>query len=257
MVREYKNMIEDLKKIGVVILAAGKGTRLNCSEQPKVMLEIGGKPIVSYVVETLLNAGFDKTQICLVVGFQEKKVRDYFGDKVSFVTQTEQLGTAHAAFTGIKSLSSNIENVLVMGGDDSAFYTKETLLNFVKNHIENKNTLSLLSAEIEDPSALGRIIRYPDKSIAIVEKEYLTDEQKKIKEISTGTFCFDREWFESIFPDMPKMKKLGEWGLPTALAIARGEGKKYEVIKLGESSEWFGINTVEELKKADGLKNNI
>jgi len=248
-------MTLDLSKIGIVILAAGKGTRLNCSDMPKVMLEIGGKPIVSYVVETLFEAGFKKEQICLVVGFQEKKVRDYFGDKVSFITQEEQLGTAHATFTGIKSLPSNIKNVLVMGGDDSAFYTKETLLKFVENHIENKNTLSLLSAEIEDPSMLGKIIRYPDKSIAIVEKEYLAEEQKQIKEISTGTFCFDKKWFEEMFPDMPKLRKLGEWGLPTALAVARGEGKKYEVIKLGESSEWFGINTIEELSRADELKN--
>ncbi len=247
-------MNSDLSKIGVVVLAAGKGTRLNCSDTPKVMLQIGDKPIVSYVVDTLLSIGFKKEQVCLVVGFQEQKVRDCFGDKVSFVTQEEQFGTAHAAYMGIKSLPNDIETVLVMGGDDSAFYTKETLLNFIKKHIENENTLSLLSAEIEDPSALGRIVRYPDKSIAIVEKEYLTEEQKNIKEISTGCFCIDRKWYEGIFPSMPKMRKLGEWGLPTALAVARGEGKKYQVIKLEDSSEWFGINTVGELKKADLLK---
>lgn len=245
----------DLSKIGVVILAAGKGTRLNCTDKPKVMLEIGGKPIVSYIVETLIPAGFSKKQICLVVGFQEKKVRDYFGDRVSFVTQKEQLGTAHAAHIGIKSMPKEIETVLVIGGDDSAFYKKETLLDFIKTHNKNNCTLSLLSAEIEDPTMLGRIIRYPDKSIAIVEKEYLTDEQKHIKEISTGTFCFDRKWFEEMFPDMPKLKKLGEWGLPTVLAIARGEGKKYRVVKLEDSREWFGINTVEELEKANKLKN--
>jgi len=243
-----------MNNIGVVILAAGKGTRLNCSDQPKVMLEIGGKPIVSFIVETLKQAGFDKDQICLVVGFQEQKVRDYFGDKVSYVTQKEQLGTAHAAHVGIKSLPKEIDTVLVMGGDDSAFYKKETLLNFIKKHSENDCTLSLLSAEIEDPTMLGRIVRYPDKSIAIVEKEYLADEQKEIKEISTGTFCFDRNWFETMFPDMPKLRKLGEWGLPTALAVARGEEKKYQVIKMGDSSEWFGINTIQELEKANKLK---
>ena len=247
-------MTQDLSKIGVVILAAGKGTRLNCSEEPKVMLKIGDKPIVSYVVDTLLQTGFDKNQICLVVGFQESKVREYFGDKISYVTQEEQLGTAHAAHVGIKSLSKEIKTVLVIGGDDSAFYKKETLLKFVENHIKNKNTLSLLSAEIVDPSMLGRIIRYPDKSIAIVEKEYLSDEQKEIKEISTGTFCFDRNWFEEMFPDMPKLRKLGEWGLPTALAVARGEGKKYQVVKLLNSEEWCGINTIGELEKADLLK---
>ncbi|MBU2541993.1 NTP transferase domain-containing protein [Patescibacteria group bacterium] len=246
----------DLSKIGVVILAAGKGARLNCTDKPKVMLEIGGKPIVSYIVETLIQAGFSKKQICLVVGFQEQKVRDYFGDRVSFVTQKEQLGTAHAAHIGIKSLPKEIETVLVLGGDDSAFYTRKTLLDFIKKHNEVDYTLSLLSAVIEDPTMLGRIVRYPDKSIAIVEKEYLSEEEKDIKEISTGTFCFDRKWFEEMFPDMPKLKKLGEWGLPTALAIARGDGKKYRVVKLEDSREWLGINTILELEKADFLKKN-
>ncbi|MFH1946962.1 MAG: sugar phosphate nucleotidyltransferase [Candidatus Magasanikbacteria bacterium] len=248
-------MLIDLNKTGVVILAAGKGTRLNCTDKPKVMLEIGGKPIVSYIIETLIQAGFIKKQICLVVGFQEQKVRDYFGDKVSFVTQTEQLGTAHATHIGIKSLPKEIKTVLVIGGDDSAFYSAETLFDFIEKHNDNNYTLSLLSAGTEDPSMLGRIVRYPDKSIAIVEKEYLTDEQKEIKEISTGTFCFDRKWFEEMFPDMPKLKKLGEWGLPTTLAVARGEGKKYQIIKLEDSREWFGVNTVEELEKANLLKN--
>jgi len=245
------------EKIGAVILAAGKGTRLNCADKPKVMLEIGGEPVVSYIIETLKSVGFKKEQICVVVGFQKEKVMEYFGDTVSYAVQDDQNGTAHAAYTGMIALPKEIEQVLVLGGDDSAFYTEKTLLDFIKKHIESGAKLSLLSVELENPSRVGRIVRYPDKSIAIVEKEYWTEVEEKIKEISTGTFCFDRAWFEKMYLIMPMLRKLGEYALPAALAVARGEGAKYQVIKLENSDEWFGINTTEELKKAGELKNNF
>jgi bifunctional UDP-N-acetylglucosamine pyrophosphorylase/glucosamine-1-phosphate N-acetyltransferase len=218
------------------------------------MLEIGGKPIVSYIIETLKSAGLKKEQICLVVGFQKEKVIEYFGDTVSYTVQEEQKGTAHAAFVGMKSLPENIEHVLVLGGDDSAFYTPKTLLNFIQTHAEAGAKLSLLSVELDNPPRVGRVVRYPDKSIAIVEKEYWTELEENIKEVSTGTFCFDRKWFEKIYPEMPPLRKLGEYGLPTTLAIARGNGDKYQVIKLHSPEEWLGINTQAELETADKRK---
>jgi len=243
-----------LNSIGVVILAAGKGTRLNCDEVPKVMCELGGKPIVSYIIKVLNDIGFAKEQIMLVVGFKAEKVKEYFGCSVSYAFQSEQLGTAHAALIGIKELPKNIKHVLVIGGDDSAFYKKETIIDFVENHIKEGVKLSLLSAEVNDPTSLGRVVRRGDGQIEIIEKEYLTKEQEKINEISTGTFCFDRFWFEDIYPNMPKLRKLGEYGLPTALAMARNKNEKYQIIKMKNENEWFGINTKEELLKANTRK---
>ncbi|MBI4426891.1 MAG: NTP transferase domain-containing protein [Candidatus Magasanikbacteria bacterium] len=247
-------MLLDLSKIGAVILAAGKGSRLNCADAPKVMLKINGKPIVSYIIDTLKQAGFSREQICSVVGFQKEQVMDHFGDSVTYTVQEEQKGTAHAAYVGMRSLPPEIKQALVIGGDDSAFYTKETILDFINTHREAEAKLSLLSAELEEPGLVGKIMRYPDKSIAIIEKEYWTDLEKNTKEVSTGTFCFDRQWFEELFPTMPPLRKLGEYGLPTALAIARGQGVKYQVIKLKNPNEWFGINTAEELREADERK---
>lgn len=248
-------MSNNLSNIGVVILAAGKGTRLNCVDKPKVMLEIGGKPIVSYAVDTLKQAGFSSKQICLVLGFEKQKITDYFNEDVSYAVQDEQLGTAHAAYVGMKSLSPEIQQVLVMGGDDGAFYRPETLLKFIKKHLDEGCILSLLSTEIENPGQFGRIVK-TEKGLEIIEKEYLTDEQKLVKEISTGTFVLDRKWYEEIFPNMAKLRKLDEYGLPTALAIARDQNKKYQIIKLENSKEWHGINTLEELELADKLKKN-
>jgi bifunctional N-acetylglucosamine-1-phosphate-uridyltransferase/glucosamine-1-phosphate-acetyltransferase GlmU-like protein len=99
-----KKETDNFSRVGAVILAAGKGTRLKCVDKPKVMLELNGRPMISYTVETLKKIPLTPTQICLVVGFCKEKVMDYFGDKVSYAEQAQQLGTAHAAYTGIKQI---------------------------------------------------------------------------------------------------------------------------------------------------------
>lgn len=243
-------------KVGVVVLAAGKGTRLNCLDKAKVMLEIGGKPILSYTIETLKKIGFSKEQISVVIGFKREQIVDYFKDEVSYAVQEEQLGTGHAAYVGIKSLPPSIEQVLVMGGDDGAFYNSDTILDFIKKHLENNCTVSIVSAIVKDPASFGRIIN-DESGIKIIEKEYTTDEQKKICEVNTATYMFDRKWFESMFPNMPKMRKLGEYGMNPAITIAQDEGRKVQVIQLQNSNEWFGINTLAELEEADKRKNSI
>lgn len=240
--------------VGAVVLAAGKGTRLGCIDMPKVMLSIGGKPIVSYTVETLRRVRLEKKQICLVVGFCQQKVREYFGDTVSYAEQIEQRGTAHAAFIGMRALPPDIRQVLVLGGDDSAFYTPESLAKFIDAHVVSDCMVSLLTAKVENPEQMGRVVRHTDGEVEIIEKEYLTEEQKHIKEISTGTFCFNRKWFETMYPTMPQLRKLGEYGLPTALSIARQTQVSYQTVSLDRADEWFGINTMEELTEAKKRK---
>ena len=250
-------MIKKLNdNVGVVILAAGRGTRLNCKDIPKVMLKIGGRAIVSYIIQILFGMGFGKDRIAVVVGFQKEKVREYFGDSFIYADQSEQLGTAHAAYIGMKVLPANITDVLVIGGDDSAFYTEKTLFDFLDKHKKSRAVLSLLTAEIENTPDVGRIVRHSDDMVEIIEKEYLTEEQKKIKEISTGAFCFDRAWFEEMFTTMPKLRKLGEYGLPTAVAMAREKKLLLQFVKLKNPDEWFGVNTPEEFIEADRRKNN-
>jgi bifunctional UDP-N-acetylglucosamine pyrophosphorylase / glucosamine-1-phosphate N-acetyltransferase len=250
----YKEL---LKSTAAVILAAGRGTRLNCVDMPKVMMPIGGKPIVEYIIRNLQDMGFSPAQICLVVGFKQEAVRQYFGDEVTYAAQDQQLGTAHAAYTGIAGLPGNIENVLVLNGDDSAFYTKETLANFIFEHLHSGAPVSLLTVELSDPTMYGRIVRGTNGGVEIIEKESLTDEQKKINETSTGTFCFSRKWFEEMFPRMPRMKKLGEFGLPTTFYMAADDGLQVRAVKLKNNNEWFGVNTPAELAEADRKKRII
>ncbi|MFB6226331.1 MAG: NTP transferase domain-containing protein, partial [Candidatus Paceibacteria bacterium] len=146
--------------VAAVILAAGKGTRLNCEEIPKVMLKLNGKPMVDHTVENLEQAGFSSRDIMMVVGFQKHKVKKYFNGRVSFADQDEQLGTAHAAFLGMKKLPENIDEVLVLGGDDSAFYKPDTLQSLIEHHTSSDSVLTLLSTKLENPDQYGRIIRH-------------------------------------------------------------------------------------------------
>lgn len=210
---------------------------------------------MAHTVENLRSAGFSPAQICFVIGFNGNQIREFFGDNFLYAEQTELLGTAHAAFTGMRALPHTIRHVLVLGGDDSAFYNPLTLQTFVERHCNSGACLSLLTCRVDNPSQLGRIVRSANGAVRIVEKEYLTKEQSSIREISTGTFCFDRAWFESMFPSMPRMKKLNEYGLPAALSMAQDQGKICEIMELNNAEEWFGINTIEELQEADRRKN--
>jgi bifunctional UDP-N-acetylglucosamine pyrophosphorylase/glucosamine-1-phosphate N-acetyltransferase len=184
---------------GVIILVAGQGKRLGCVDLPKVLLEIGDWPILSYILETLEKGGVPKENICLVVGFQAEKVKEKIGPGYIYALQEERLGTAHAAHTGERALPEKFHQFLVIQGDDSAFYSFKTLEEFAAHHIKKNNDMTLLTCEVADPALLGRIVRdEKGKMAAVVEKENATDEQKKIKEISTNTFCFRRDWFKNI-----------------------------------------------------------
>lgn len=243
--------------VGAVILAAGRGTRLNCLDRPKVMLPIGGRPMVSYTVEHLEKAGLPKRHISLVVGFRADQVKNYFGADYTYAWQVQQRGTADAGYVGMRVLPESVEHVLVVGGDDSAFYRPETFRWLIDEHDKSGSVLTLLTTRVSDPEQLGRIVRHSDGRVEIIEKEYLTEEQKRIGEVSTGTFVFDRRWFENIFPAMPPLRKLGEYGLPTALALAQAQGKPCQVLTLAEGNEWFGVNTPDELAEADRRKRDL
>ena len=250
-------MSPNFKNFAAVILAAGQGKRLGAADMPKVMTPIGGQPMVSYVVEILKKIGLTLEQIYLVVGFKKEKIKEYFGDIVSYADQDEQKGTAHAAYIGSMSLPNKFDNLLVMNGDDSAFFKPETLRDFMEQHQKSGAVVSLLSVELERPEQYGRVVRREDGRPIIVEKEDLTEEQKEIRETSTGAYCFKRAWLEEIFPEMRPLKGLKEYGINTTFEVAARRGDLAQVIKLKNNEEWFGINTKEELNEANERMSNL
>ncbi len=247
-----------LKDFGIVILAAGQGKRLNCSDLPKVLYEINGRPIISYILDELGKNGVPKNKICLVVGFKAELVKEKMGTGFIYALQPERLGTAHAALIGEKSLPDNFENFLVLNGDDSAFYKFDSLTELIKFHYTKANDLTILTCQPADPQGLGRIIRGADgRVIKIVEKENMTPEQEKIKEINTNTFCFRREWFKEHYLNLKLVPGLGEYGINTFVKEAVMSDARFSAIKLKDQYEWFGINTIEQLVEADRRKRKI
>lgn len=247
-------MNNNFQNTGVVVLGAGRGKRLGCLDMPKVLCEIGGRPIISYVLEELKNGGIISSAICLVVGFKKEKIMETFNGYI-YAEQEELLGTANAATTGEQMLSSEIDNFLVINGDDSAFYTFRTLNDFVGCHLEKGNDMTLLTCLKDNPEGLGRVIRDEKGDVAAIrEKENLAFGEENIKEVSTGTFCFRRKWFREVYPALKPLKGLGEYCLPSFVEEALARKAKFEAVKLANPDEWFGINTKEQLREAVALK---
>lgn len=241
-------------RVGAVVLAAGSGTRLNDgqpSDKPKVLYQLNGKPMVEYTVELLKQIGIE--EIVMVVGYKEEMVQDYFGNQVKYASQPERLGTAHAARIGIDRLNSSIAQVLIIQGDDSAFYKPETIRKFIESCGSKK--LGFTSVKLADPGQYGRIIRDEKNDvIAIIEKESLNEDQKKINEVNAATYFVDRNWFDQAYLKLtPSAVGKGELILPDLVEIAVSENEKV-IGFLVDQSEWVGINTPEELEKADSLK---
>jgi len=247
-----------MKNFGVVILAAGQGKRLNCADLPKVLYKINEKPIINYILEELGKGGLSKDQICLVVGFRAELAKEKIGSSYIYALQTERLGTAHAALTGEKALPVNFDNFLVLNGDDSAFYKFSSLFELIELHLLNNNDISILTCEPLDPQGLGRVVRGASgQVIRIVEKENMTPELEKIKEINTNTFCFKRDWFKKHYPNLKPIRGLGEYGLPSFIEEALANQSKFAAVKLKNPDEWFGVNTPEQLAEADKRKKKM
>lgn len=248
-------MEDELKKIGVVILAAGQGKRLNCGELPKVLYKINGRPIISYILKELEKGGLVKGQICLVVGFKAESVKEKIGSGYIYALQAERLGTAHAALTGEEALPADFDNFLVINGDDSAFYKFNSLAELIDMHLVNSNDISILTCEPNNAQGLGRVVRgHNGEVVEVVEKENLTPELEKIREINTNTFCFKREWFKKHYHNLKPIAGLEEYGLPSFVGEALASNSKFSAVKLKNANEWFGVNTPEQLAEADRRK---
>lgn len=247
-------MINETSLIGAVILAAGSGTRLNDgkpSEKPKVLYELAGRPMVEYTLDLL-----DELQISdvvMVVGYKEALVREYFQNRVKYASQTERNGTAHAAKLGAEQLNQNCDHILIIQGDDSAFYKSETIKEFIEKAKSYK--IGFTTVKLDEPSQYGRVIRDNSGNVeAIVEKESLTQEQKLINEVNAATYFVDRKWFDQNYPKLlPSAVGKGELIMPDFIKLAFEQGEKVLGFEV-PVEEWVGVNTPGELERANKLK---
>jgi bifunctional UDP-N-acetylglucosamine pyrophosphorylase/glucosamine-1-phosphate N-acetyltransferase len=230
-----------------VILAAGKGTRMK-SDLPKVVHRIEGKCLVDYVIEAAYGAG--ASSVCLVVGYKHEVVEQEIANKnVDFALQPEQLGTGHAVKCAREFLGDSGETLILFG--DTPLITKETLRQLCAYHEEKKNTVTVLSAVVEDPTGYGRIIRDAEgRFVKSVEHKDASDEELRSREINSGMYLFDTAELKSALDLIQPNNAQGEYYLPDTLAIIREKGLKVDAYALADATDITGVNDQEQLAEA-------
>lgn len=238
-----------LNKVTAVVLAAGRGSRMNAKSKNKVAFKLDGQPMIGRTVAHLREAGIK--HIIAVVGYQATSVHRALGGSVSYAVQTEQLGTGDALKTALPLIALGVTTVLAVYGDDSAFYPSSLFTEMVAKKEQSKSALLFLTIHKADPTGLGRIIR--DKSgriLRIVEEKNTTAKEKEIKEINTGFYCFDREFLVKYIDQIQKNPVTGEYYLTDMVEIALKNGQKVEALFIQDDSIWHGVSNRSDLAKA-------
>ncbi len=222
------------------------------SDLPKVFHEILGEPMLTYVLETVKKLSPARTFV--VVGHQRQLIMDYYKDRpVDFVVQAEQLGTGHAVMQVEPYLEDFSGNVLVLAGD-VPLLSERTLRQLIDFHIGNKAAATDLTAELLDAGNYGRIIRRESGEIVkIVEKKDASPEELKIKEINTGTFCFNKEALFMALKEVRAENAQKEYYLTDTVEILKKKGLPVFAFRAENPSETLGINTKDELVAIEKL----
>lgn len=210
--------------ISAVVLAAGEGKRMR-SKKPKVLCEVLFKPMINWVVDALREA--DIQDICAVVGNGSQQVIDVLGDDVTTVLQKERLGTGHAVMQGRVFLSSRTNGHTLILCGDAPFIDADTIRRSLRAHVQSGDAVTVITAELSDPTGYGRIVKGSDGKIAaIVEQKDATPEQLLIKEVNSGAFWFKTGDLLEVLDSLKNDNAQGEYYLTdsVALLIEMGRG---------------------------------
>ncbi len=238
-----------MQEFGVIILAAGQGTRMK-SGLPKVLHQIGGKALFVHVLEIakLSRPG----RVAIVIGHGAAAVRQaYAGTDVHWVIQEKQLGTGHAVLSARKSFSDFDGDLLILSGD-VPLIQERTIRAMLAFHREEKAALTLMTAVLDEPVGYGRILRDSSGTLkATVEEKDATEEQRSIREVNMGAYVAQREFLFEALEQVSSDNRQGEYYLPDIVGIGLGQGRKVVTVQVEDSSEVMGINTREELARME------
>ncbi len=231
----------------VIVLAAGQGTRMK-SKLYKVLHPVCGKPMVQHVVSQATKLQPEK--MITIVGFGAEKVKDQLQDQTEYVLQAEQLGTGHAVLQ-TKDLLAGKEGTTVILSGDAPLLTAETLEALFSDHQKENRGATILSAIAPDATGYGRIIRNDaGEVIKIVEQKDTNEEEAAIKEINTGTYCFDNALLFEALDQITTNNAQNEYYLTDVIEIMRYAGKKVGAYVMANFDESMGVNDRVALAKA-------
>ncbi len=246
----------DHNDVGVVILAAGKGTRMK-SNIAKVLHKVANKSMIVHVIECAKKITRDN--VIAVVGHQAQTVKDeitkYF--KVFFALQEQLLGTGDAVKAAIPLFEPDIKDILVLCGD-VPLIQENTLQNLLEDHKKNQATISVLAVDVDDPNGYGRIVLDEHNNMVCIKEEADASEaDKKIKTINTGIYCFDKELLISVIEQIKPDNNQGEYYLTDVIEIAQKRNEKIVIVTMNDPRQVIGVNTLEDLSHAEYLFNNL
>ncbi|CAM5213346.1 Bifunctional protein GlmU OS=Ureibacillus acetophenoni OX=614649 GN=glmU PE=3 SV=1 [Ureibacillus acetophenoni] len=242
-----------MNKIFAVVLAAGQGTRMK-SKLYKVLHPVCGKPMVEHVVDNVRLLNVDR--IVSIVGHGAEMVKDHLGEKSEYVLQAEQLGTAHAVQQAEQLLGSLDGTTLVVCGD-TPLIRPETLQALYEYHHEQNAKATILTAVAETPFGYGRIIRNEQGQVEqIVEQKDATEEQQLVKEINTGTYCFDNKALFEALKQVKNENAQGEYYLPDVIEILKKQGDIVSAFATNDFNEILGVNDRVALSQAEEIMRN-
>ena len=239
-----------MDNISAVILAAGEGTRMK-SKTPKVLHKVVGKTMIKRVIDTAFNMGAGK--ICVVVGHGGEEVKKSLeGFNVSFREQKEQLGTGHAVMQAVDFINDGDDIVVLYG--DTPLIKAETLKKFVDYHRSEGNSVSIVSAMVDNPEGYGHIIRDKNGSfVKNIEHKDASAEEKLVNEINTGIYCFKGKSLKKALGMLKNDNAQGEYYLPDTLAIILGFGEKVNAMAAQDVTEFLGVNNRVQLYEAESI----
>ena len=244
-------MVTD-KGLRVVVLAAGKGTRLQTGDNdaPKVMRQACGRPLLWYVLDAL--SFVNKKDVTIVVGYKKEEVIDCFKG-YKYAVQTEQLGTGHAVMAAQAELKDFDGAVLVCYGDMPAV-RRDTYESLVHAHFTQNNVCTILTGETSIPLPYGRILRDQNGDfLHVVEDRDCTPEQLKITELNSGVYVFRSQPLLDALKSLKNDNSQGEYYLTDVPAILRADGAKVGIHKRSLGEEIIGVNTLQQLEQIEGI----
>ena len=232
------------------IMAAGKSTRMK-SALPKAAHSICGKPMTRHVIDACLEAGVES--IVVVIGHEADKVRAALGEDVSYAYQTEQLGTGHAVMQAMPSVPTGASAVLVLPGD-TPLITADAIKELMTIHSSEANAATLLTAQLEDASHYGRVVRHSNGSVLhICEAKDANEATLAIREINTSIYCFDRQLLADKLSLLRTDNAQGEYYLTDVIGLLNKAGKRVGAVVASNAADALGINNRVELAQAAAI----
>lgn len=234
--------------INVVIMAAGKGTRMR-SDLPKVLHRLLDKPLVEHVIDAAREA--QPARIIVITGYGAELVEAQLDEDIMTVRQEPQLGTGHAVQQAVPKLPNDFGSTVILNGDTPGIRT-DTIQELLRKCQGQR--MALLTVDLANPTGYGRIVRDgAGRVTGIVEEKDATDEQRKIHEVYTGVMALPTRDLKRYLSQIKNNNAQGEYYLTDIVKLAVDEGQSIFSTRPMTESEVLGVNTPEQLKELEAM----